>query len=812
MPDSPRHLAVQALCELADGGRNDGGGWIPGRARQGQRLHGQLQQKALAEGARAEVTLAWRGTLAGEEVELGGRADIVAEDGVVEELKTVLIQASRMKSLRVSDFPGHALQALLYAWMLRPDEPLARARLRLVNLGDGAERTLELERPVEELLATLESLVVLLRAREARADERRRLRLERARRLEFPFPAYRPGQRTLMQEVETALARGQVMALNAPTGLGKSVSVLLPALRTAMEQGRRVFFCTAKNTGREAALQVARALNRGAVSGTAVTAVAMSSREGMCPAETYFCHEDHCPLLKGLAPRLEAAVAELEALPVVERDDLVRVGVKHRACPHEVALALTETRDLVVGDYNYVFDPLVRIRRLFVEGDPEDFVLVVDEAHNLPPRGRGWFSAELSRASLGEMERHLDVELSGGDLFQGGPLQRPLTGLKQAVRKLDALFGRAEEMVEPDFEFVYDTGERALGARFDSAALDLAAGQYERHLVDLLLTRSLMGLVVERDPIVEFFRGLERFAELARRDDETLRQVLRVATGPDGQPALTFEILCSWAGEWIREQAERFHAAVLFSATLRPWDWHLSELGLDGRPRTLCHAVPSPFPPEHRNLIIFEGLSSRWRDRQRGLPLLGRLVAESFRRIGGNTAVFLPSFAYLRALRRELPADLPLLVHEGALEQLERTALLRKLERGGPRLLLTVMGGIFAEAVDYPGRMLEAALVIGPGLPQLSHERELARLWYQERGGDGFDQAYRLPGLCRVLQAAGRVIRRPEDRGSIVLFCDRFSHLDNLQVIEEFYDARPLQLELPGELLDNLERFHGTDS
>ena len=807
MSEPIRRLAVQALCELAEGGRNDGGGWIPGRARQGQRLHGQIQQRASAEGARVEVSLAWRGVLLGQEVELCGRADLVDEDGTVEELKTVLVQTERLKRFRAEDFPGHALQALLYAWMLKPTDTV-RARLRLINLGDGAERVIELARPAEELLRTLEAQVALLSAREQQASEARAQRVERSRRLEFPFPNYRPGQRVLMQEIETALAREHLLVLNAPTGLGKSIAVLLPALRTALQAGRRVFFCTAKNTGREAALLVARALNR---STTTVTAVAMSSREGMCPAETYFCHEEHCPLLKGMGPRLEAALRELVDVPLVEREDLVSLGVKHRVCPHEIALALTETRDLVVGDYNYVFDPAVRIRRLFVEGDPQDFVLVVDEAHNLAPRGRGWFSAQMDRETLRALDRHLDAELAGGDLFQGGPLQRPLKGLKTALLRLDELFERVEEWVEPEFEFVYDTGERALGAHFDQDLLDSAAGLYERSLVDLLLTRSLMGVVVEKDPVVEFFRELERFSDLARQDKDTLRQVIRVAPGAI-EPGLVFEIVCTWAGDWIQEQLERFHAAALFSATLRPWDWHLGELGLTGQSRVLTLAAPSPFPPEHRNLIIFEGLSSRWRDRSRGLPLLGRLVTESFRRVGGNTAVFLPSFAYLRALRRELPAGLPLLVHEGSLEPLERLALLKKLERGGPRLLLTVMGGIFAEAVDYPGRMLEAALVIGPGLPQLSHERELARLWYEQQGDGGFDKAYRLPGLCRVLQAAGRVIRRPEDRGSIILFCDRFSQLDNLQVIEEFYDARPLQLELPGDLLSNLESFHGSGS
>lgn len=806
MPEPVRHFSVQALCQGVDGARNEGGGWIPGRARQGQRVHSQHQQRALAEGAQVEVPVSWRGEILGEVLELSGRADLVDEHGVVEELKTVLASAEGMRRFKAADFPGHALQALLYAWMLKPRETV-RARLRVVNLGDGQERIFELERPADELVATLEAQVALARSREQESDLARMARLGRARSLDFPYGSYRPGQRALMHEVEHALSQGRILALNAPTGLGKSISVLLPALRSAMEAGRRVFFCTAKNTGREAALQVARALNSKQLS---VTAVAMSSREGMCPAETYFCHEDHCPLLKGMQPRLEQALKELAALPIVEREDLVSAGVKHRVCPHEIALCLTESRDLVVGDYNYVFDPQVRIRRLFVEGDPADFVLVVDEAHNLAPRARGWFSESLSLETVDSLREHVRGELAGGDLFHGGPLQRPLGGLARALERLAEFFGRVEEMVEGDFHFAYDGGAQAISARFDQEALESVLGLYERHLVDLLLTRTLMGQVQAKDPLVDFYRQLDHFVGLCREDKSSLSQILRVEPAFETPPRVVVEVCCAWAGDWVGEQVEAFPGAVLFSATLRPWDWHLGELGLKGNTRLATLAAPSPFSESNRNLLIFEGLSSRWRDRQRGMGTLARLVAESFQRVGGNTAVFLPSFAYLRSLRQHLPAGLSLLVHEGELDTLARAALLKKLERGGPHLLLTVMGGIFAEAVDFPGRMLEAALVIGPGLPQLSHDRELARLWYEGRGENGFDQAYRLPGLCRVLQAAGRVIRRPEDRGSIVLICDRFSQAENMAVIEEFYEARPIQLELPGEVLRMLEDFHAS--
>jgi DNA excision repair protein ERCC-2 len=484
------------------------------------------------------------------------------------------------------------------------------------------------------------------------------------------------------------------------------------------------------------------------------------------------------------------------------------VGLRHRVCPHEVALALCESRELVIGDYNYVFDPQVRIRRLFVDGDPDEWVLAVDEAHNLAARARGWFSETLSPADLALAGEALELRLAGGDLFHGGALQQACRGMRQALGNLRTWMDGAEEMLDGEFEFQREPGEAAFSAVFDLEALEALRGEWERHLVAYLLSCVLQGLHQARDPLLDFHRRLERFVELAARPGEAMHRVIRFEVQPDETVRPVFEVLCSWAGDWLGGQLERVAASVLFSATLKPWEWNLRELGLEGDSRVLTLEVPSPFPPENRLLAIHEGLSSRWRDRRRGLPALARLVAGVFGRVAGNTAVFLPSFAYLRDLRSRLPADLPLLVHDGSLEPALREALLRRLQRGGPKLLLTVMGGIFAEAVDYPGRMLECALVVGPGLPQLSHERELARLYYEGRGESGFDNAYRLPGLTRVLQAAGRVIRRPEDRGSILLLCDRFSELENLTLIEEFYGQRPIQTESEGELLALVERFH----
>ncbi len=801
-------FSVQDLCALMPGqsSGNAGSGWIPGRGRQGQRAHQKLQER-LRDEADAEVPLDWLGELSGRTVEIHGRADLVTHDGMIEEIKTVLMSSETFRSVTERAFPGHVMQALLYAWMHRPLNPL-RARLRLVNLSDGAERVLELERDRAELLTFLEAQVSLMLARSEERDRHKRDRLERSRRLAFPFPAYRSGQRALMQDVENALRRGRLLLLNAPTGLGKSISVLLPALQTAMASGRRVFFCTAKNTGRHAALEVARALNQ---EQGCITAVALSNREGMCTAESYFCHEEHCPFLKGMDERIAPALAELNQEAIVERDLMMDVGVKHRVCPHELALALSESRDLVVGDYNYVFDPSVRIRRLFVEGDPDQFMLVADEAHNLPPRARGWFSSSISLGDVDHLLERCLVDLSGGDLFHEGPVQRTVKGMQAALFELRKVIEAAPERLDGEFQFEGEN-HQAFGAQFDLEALLRVRHLYESRLVEYMLATVMLGLARARDPYVLFYRELDRFVELAMRDDEAISAVVCYRRQPDSSSDLAMELHCAWAGNWLAEQLDRFPAAVLFSATLKPQEWSARELGLNGQERLEWLAVPSPFPESNRNLVIFDGFSTRWRDRSRGMPFLARLVTESFRRVGGNTAVFLPSFAYLRSLKERLDPALPLLVHDGSMEPELREALLRKMRKGGPHLLLSVMGGIFAEAVDYPGHMLECAIMVGPGLPQLSHERELARLYYESTGESGHENAYRLPGLMRVLQAAGRVLRRPEDRGSIVLLGERFSEWENLQLVEEFYGSRPRQEEILDRLLEDLAMFHGRDA
>lgn len=791
-------LSVGDLCSgrlSGRGTRNEGGVWVPGRAQRGSQIHRRVEQRLLTEhtGLRAEVDLAWKGRLLEHEVLLRGRADLLHPMGLAEEIKTVLAEPGVFRRYKAEDFPGHCMQALVYSWMASEGERVY-ARLRLVNLLDESERVLRLESSAPEVLGFIEADLALYLERQEKTALLCGDRRVQAAAMRFPFRELRPGQQDLIDRIEAGLAADRLTVLNAPTGLGKSVSVLFPALRQALSREGRVFYCTAKNTGREAALTAFRAqLAQGAKLGC----VAMSSRESLCPHEVYFCHEDHCPYLRRIEERLPAALKALEDEPVVAAAELERTGVRHTVCPHELALALAESRELVIGDFNYVFDPQVRIRRLFVDGDPSALTLLVDEAHNLPARARGYFSMELRTSQLNTL-----LELLGtrdtGDLFSGGPLRGCHAGMRRALESLLELIADSPTMATEGFRH-----EDAVAAVIDIARVQAAQAEYENAVVSYMLLRVVNGLVVPRDPLVSFYFDLSRFLELLRRDTPAMHQLLRLDPEDPG-----LEVNCSWAGDHLRECLGAVRNAVLFSATLKPWDFHLGEMGLAQEPRTLRLECASPFPAANRELLVHAGLSTRYRDRDQSLEAVRTLVTDLFDAVGGNVAVFLPSFAYLRRLNAALPAGMPVLVHEGEMEPKLRQAFLRRLSEGKPRLLLSVMGGIFAEAVDYPGDMLRAALLVGPGLPQLSYERELARLYYDGIGEEGYARAYRLPGLCRVIQAAGRVIRTPSDRGCLVFADDRFLEYSHRAVLEEYYDSPLRCFDDSGTMLQVVRRFY----
>jgi len=756
---APLHLSVTELLAGAAGGPS-----LPGlvgfeRLWLGARLHRLYQDDARARDPTFEAERALALDLAheGRAIRLHGRADGVREaaDGalVVEELKS-----EGGGDVRPERAAQDALQASLYAWMLA--RACGRAvRAVLVRIAaEGAGVRVVARRDVAFDAAGTEARARALLSERLR-EERRREALREARRarageIRFPFPAERPGQREMADAVAAALAGGRHLLLEAPTGLGKTAAVLLPALRFAYRTGARVFLLTSRSSQQRGALEAAEAM---APAG-APAAAALRAKAALCATGTLVCHEDHCRFARDYARRRaepHGLAAILASGSVFGADAVRAAGVARTLCPHALAGDLARDAALTVADQSYLVDPFAALPELRASAPLGDVVLLLDEAHQVAERARAAGSASLPAAAL----RALEQAAAAGGAPAHAALRRAAAGLRERVAALAAELVGGETSGDGELEAPFEAADLAA----ERAALETAGAAYLEYR---LATRSLDA----GDPLVAGLLAARRFFETLERAGPGVARSVAFARG---EPSLRLHDL-----EPERRLAPLFarcRAVVALSATLRPFDARRALLGLD-EARTDVLAVPSPFPAAHRAVVIDARVDDRWRARAREAPRLARRLAAFAEALPGHALALAPSFAWLDALRAALP---PLarrvLVQRPDDDEAARARLLAAVgdRTGDPILLLAVAGGWFGEGVDWPGALAGVAL-IGPCLPPPDLPRELLRRALDERFGAGFELAYALPGMTRVVQGAGRLLRSERDRGVVALFGRRF--------------------------------------
>ena len=651
------------------------------------------------------------------------------------------------------------LQVSLYAWMLASarGRPVRARLLWLAADADGGVAVSADDEVALDPAATEARARELLSAR--LAEERRRAALRAARRalagaLRFPFDAERPGQRAIAEAVERALADGRHLLLDAPTGLGKTAAVLWPALRFAFREGARVFFLTSSGSQQRGALAT---LARMAPAGSAA-AVALRPKVELCATGTLLCHEDHCRFARDYAARRSApglVDALLAAAPVLRPDAVRAAGLAHTLCPHALAADLARDAALTVADQNYALDPFVALPELGPRAPLGDVVLVLDEAHQVPDRARAAGSAALSLASLRALER--DAAAGGAPVHAG--LRRAAAALAARVAAAAADAAGSEILGDGEVEWEYAAADFA-GER---DALERAAAAYLDYRIG---TRTLDAA----DPLVEGVLSIRRFFEALAVAGPGFARSVSFARG-----APTLRLHCLEPERRLGRLFARCRSVVALSATLRPFEPRRALLGLD-EARTDALAVASPFPPARRSVVIDPRGDTQLRTRGREAPRLARRVAAFAAAVPGTVLALAPSFAWLDAIRAALPPlDRTLLAQRPDDGPRERERLLAAVAAPAdpPLLVLAVAGGFFGEGVDWPGALAGVA-VLGPCLPPPDLPRELLRRGYDERFGAGFELAYALPGMTRVVQGAGRLIRSERDRGVIALFGRRF--------------------------------------
>lgn len=752
------------------------------RMQAGQRVHTEYQaQRAEADTRfRAEVPVKVEFACRGWTVRVQGRLDGLTErDGVavIEEVKSTGLPGHVLAGRIGADWPHYEAQVAVYRWLLHAmghRDPVGE--LVMVSLVDGARRTFVVDEPLEETHAwIMERLDWVLRQREKRNAW---MLKRRSHAVPFPHDSLRDGQQAVVDSVAGALSRGKTLLLSAPTGTGKTAAALQAILTSAYARDKKVFVATAKGTQQAI---VEKTLAAFAKRGLPLRAVSIRAKEKACLNQVVDCRPESCNYAARYYDKVEAAMEALLPQGVLRPRDLRQVGMDDGLCPFELSLDLSDHADVVVGDYNYVFHPQVTLRRHF--GDrPQDWIVLVDEAHNLPERARSYWSPALAASDADDAAQvleHEEPELLSAFIRLARDVEQAILDVRYQVEP-GGWTARGEALVDLSPRLW-----KNLADRVGELSVDYALYRRERPAPD------------KNDPYLDLSRAVLHFSQVLSEWQQhgAGREIASLFVH---KPTPSVKLACLDPSPWMARRFAALGGAVLMSATLSPPRFYRDLLGL-ADDKTEEQAHPSPFPPENLGVFIAPRVSTSFRDRSAHAERTAALITRIAQATPGNTAVFYSSFGLLRGI--EPHVDTPqreVLVQAPRMDDLARQALVDRLRGfGAPRVLHAVLGGIFSEGIDLPGGILKTAILVGPGLPGIGLERDLMRSWYQERYGDGFGYAFLVPGLSKVVQAAGRVVRGPDDVGCVVLVGRRFGWRD----YQAFFPAwwTPTRSDTPGD-------------
>ena len=715
------------------------------RAADAIRIHQKIQFSRPA-GYAPEVSISRSVETPGFALAIGGRIDGVFEDlavPVIDEIKTT--RRSLEECLREEN-PLHWGQAKLYAFLYAEERGLAEIGVQLTyaRLDTGATRETRRHFPVAELQRFFEDVVGRYLEWAAVINAWRRRRDGSIRGLAFPFDAYRPGQQEMVDAVFQTIQGGGRIFIQAATGIGKTMAVLFPAVRTLADRtSDKVFYLTARTTGRLAA---EKALDELQTRGMCLKRLSLTAKEKACFNPQAACSPEECDFAKGHYDRLPAARNAMFDEDAWTGAAVAAAARRFQVCPFEFSLDLSLWADLVVCDYNYAFDPKAYLRRFFLE-ETGDYAFLVDEAHNLVDRSREMFSADLRKQPFLDLRRSVKGALPA--VYRS--LGKINTWMLEARKRAEAAGAPTAERSAP--EEIYP-----LLRDFMAAA--------EKWLEKNVKTPFREELLERYFEAGGFLRVAEQFDESYAACYEALPKDLRL------------KLFCIDPSRQIGDALNRCRAAVFFSATLTPLDYFQTMLASESAEAL---ALPSPFPAENLAVFVADRLSTYYRHRERTKPEIARILNGLVRPHRGNYLLFFPSYQYMRMVLemfRSASPDIDVIVQEPGMGERQREEFLARFETDNPRTLVgfAVMGGIFGEGIDLVGTRLSGAAVVGVGLPPVGLERELIREYFAARLEQGFEYAYMYPGINRVLQAAGRVIRTETDRGVVLLIDQRYGH------------------------------------
>ncbi|MFC0336087.1 ATP-dependent DNA helicase [Kushneria avicenniae] len=744
--ETPRYrVAVRALCEFtARSGDLDLRFTPAPTAQQGIAGH--------------QVVAARRGEHYEHEVALEGRYGALIVRGRADGYDPTLGRLEEIKTHRgdVDAMPAnqralHWAQAKVYAALLCRERGLERVEVALVYFDIEQQRETVLaetmDRPALDVFFTEQCERFIDWAEQEMTHVA--TRSQRLEQLSFPHADFRPGQRSLAESVYKAISTRRDLMLQAPTGIGKTLGTLFPALKAMpAQQLDRVFFLTARTTGRRLALEALTTLglaDSGKENDSGVRTLELIARERACEHPELACHGDSCPLASGFYDRLFDARQAAVQQGFLDHDSLRRVARAHRVCPYYLGQEMAHWCDVVIGDVNYWFDTSAMLYAL-AQQHQWRVSLLIDEAHNLVERGRGMYGAEFDQGRFAAARRDAPAALKR-------PMDRVWRQWKALLREHDGDYVCLEAPPRKLFnalsQFV-----TALGDWMVDSPVALESALLEAWF-DAMQIARIAELAAEIDDSHYLF-------DIERRGRNATLSLRNVVPAP-----------------LLAPRFRAAHAAIVFSATLSPGHYYRDQLGLGSATPWL--EMTSPFTACQLEVHLDDHVSTRYRDRGASLSPVAKLMADQFRQRPGNYLAFFSSFDYLEQVSNALAGhapDVPQWSQARRMSESERDAFLARFTQGGKGIGFAVLGGIFGEGIDLPGERLIGAFIATLGLSQFNPVNEQMKARMETLFGDGYRYAYLYPGVTRVVQAAGRVIRSPEDRGVVHLIDDRFRRRD----------------------------------
>ena len=715
----------------------------------GGRIHRKIQRQ-MGSDYYAEVPLKITVPCEGFAIQIEGRADGIqktADGVVVDEIKGVLRELEYIEK----PVSVHLAQAKCYGYIYGKQQELDSITIQMTYCQMETEEVKRFQETfsIEELERWFLDIVMQYEKWARFQVEWRQTRDATIKEAEFPYP-YREGQRELVTSVYRTILRKKKLFIQAPTGVGKTMATIFPAVKAVGEGlGDKIFYLTAKTITRTVAEQAFQILKK---NGLQYKVATLTAKEKICFCEKAECNPDACPYAKGHFDRVNDAVYEMiTTMEEMSRENIETQAKKHKVCPFEMGLDVSLWVDAIICDYNYVFDPNAHLKRFFSEGKKGEYLFLIDEAHNLVERGREMYSAVLYKEEFLQMKKAVR--------YESVKLTRQLAGCNQMLLEM-----KRECQTYKEYNSI---------SHFALKLLNVMNG-----LQKLLEEKEQVD-----EEVLEFYFHVRNFLNIYEEVDENYVIYTELEEGGD----FKLKLFCVNPAVKLQNFLSQGNSTVFFSATLLPIRYYKRLLSVE----TDDYAVyaHSPFKEANRLLVLGQDVSTKYT--RRGYEMYERFaiyIKNVMQAKPGNYLVFFPSYRFMEEVRetfeRYRTEEMCCMIQEQNMNEQDREAFLQEFEaeREGSLAGFCVMGGVFSEGIDLTKERLIGAMIVGTGLPQVCNEREILKQYFDRHGENGFDYAYLYPGMNKVLQAAGRVIRTEEDKGVIALLDDRFAGRRYLEI------------------------------